>query len=37
MKERGKGRQGMRVCHFEGECWDATVVVVVSVAEELLQ
>lgn len=36
MKRRGKGRQGMRVCHFEGECWDAAVVVV-SAAEELLQ
>lgn len=36
MKWRGKGRQGLRACHFEGECWEATVVVV-SAAEELLQ
>lgn len=36
MKGRGKGRQGLRVCHFEGECSNVTVVVV-SAAEELLQ
>lgn len=36
MKGGRKGRQGMRVCHFEGEFWDATAVVV-SAAEELLQ
>lgn len=22
---RGQGRQGLRVCHFKGECWGARV------------
>lgn len=36
MKRRGKGgREGLRACHFEGKCWEASVVV--SGAEELLQ
>lgn len=23
-ESRGKGRKGLRVCHFKGVCWEAT-------------